>query len=282
MKVKHEVIVPDEGSSFRIIVTPRLYNTYMWHYHPEYEIVYVEGGNGARHVGEHISGYQHSDLVFIGPYIPHLNFDYGVRTECEQVVVQMKQNFLGADFFDVPEFASIKELFDKAKFGLSFSGETKEMVSAKLKRLPALSRFEQLLELLHIFQLLATSTEVLVLNHRPAMNMSFAKDQERMEVIYKYIDEHYHELPDVNAVARQVYLTTPAFCRFFKKNTHNTFTDFVNRYRINQARHFLLQNKSISEACYAVGFQNLSYFNKLFNRLTGENPSAFKKRHLSG
>ena len=282
MKVKHEVIVPDEGSSFRIIVTPRLYTTYMWHYHPEYEIVYVEGGNGTRHVGEHISGYQYNDLVFIGPYIPHLNFDYGVRTECEQVVVQMKEDFLGADFFSVPEFAAIRSLFDKARFGLSFFGETRLAVSAMLKRLPGLPRFEQLLELLQVFQLLATSQEVLVLNEKPAINMSFAKDRERMDLIYKYIDEHYHELPDVNAIARQVNLTTAAFCRFFKKNTHNTFTNFVNRYRINQAKHFLLQNKSITEACYAVGFQNLSYFNRLFNRVMGENPSAFKRRHLCG
>jgi YesN/AraC family two-component response regulator len=58
-----------------------------------------------------------------------------------------------------------------------------------------------------------------------------------------------------------------------------TFTDFVNQYRITQAKTLLLKDISVSEACYEVGFQSLSYFNKLFKKLTGENPSAFKRRH---
>jgi YesN/AraC family two-component response regulator len=58
-----------------------------------------------------------------------------------------------------------------------------------------------------------------------------------------------------------------------------TFTDFVNQYRITQAKTMLLQDKSISETCYAVGIGSLSYFNKLFNKIVGENPSAFKKRY---
>lgn len=60
-----------------------------------------------------------------------------------------------------------------------------------------------------------------------------------------------------------------------------TFTDFVNQYRITQAKTLLLKDVSVSEACYEVGFESLSYFNKLFRTLTGENPSAFKKRMLS-
>jgi len=41
-----------------------------------------------------------------------------------------------------------------------------------------------------------------------------------------------------------------------------------------------LQDKSISETCYEVGFESLSYFNKLFRKIGGENPSAFKKRYV--
>jgi YesN/AraC family two-component response regulator len=58
-----------------------------------------------------------------------------------------------------------------------------------------------------------------------------------------------------------------------------TFTDFVNQYRIIQAKTMLLQDRSVTEVCYETGFESLSYFNKLFKRMTGENPSAFKKRY---
>ena len=41
-----------------------------------------------------------------------------------------------------------------------------------------------------------------------------------------------------------------------------------------------MQNKTVTEVCYAVGFDNLSYFNKIFRKIVGEIPSYFKKRYL--
>jgi AraC-like DNA-binding protein len=278
-KIQLEEVKPDMGSSFKIL-NPSLSTTFLWHLHPEYEIVYVEAAGGPRHVGGHISKYEGSDLVFIGPNIPHLNFDYGVHSGCEQIVIQMKENFLGEPFFNNPEIAAIKQLFKKASYGLSFYGDTKQKAAEALKKLKGLNRFDQLLSLLQVFQLLATTNEVEVLNALPAANKAFEKQQKRMSFIYKYVEEHYNSTPDVNQLAQQVHLTTAAFCRYFKKQTKLTFTDFINQYRIGEARNLLLQDKTITETCYATGFEQLSYFNKTFKKLTGENPSAFKKRHL--
>ena len=279
MKIIREEIIPNQGSSFKVLLTPGLNDTFLWHFHPEYEIVFVEGTSGTRHVGDHISVYEGSDLVFIGPNIPHLNFDYGVRTECEQVIIQMKENFLGKDFLDIPEFRSIKTLFDQSHYGLSFTGITKQIVGKKLKELPGLDHFDQLMSLLHILKLLANSDQVHILNTVPAGNKSLQKEQHRMDSIYKYVEMHFDQKPDVNFIAEQVNLTTAAFCRFFKKNTKMTFTDFVNQYRVNQAKNYLLRDKTVSETCFAVGFESLSYFNKLFKKVVGENPSEFKKHY---
>src|SRR3982750_1676900 len=107
MKAKLEAISSDTDSSFKILLTPKLNEIFYWHFHPEYEIVYVEAETGVRHVGDHISKYKDSDLVFIGPNIPHLNFDYGVKTIAETIVIQMKEHFLGETFFALPEIAGI-------------------------------------------------------------------------------------------------------------------------------------------------------------------------------
>jgi AraC-like DNA-binding protein len=278
VKIKKEIVVCDPGQSFRLF-EPRLKHYFYWHYHPEYELVYVEASNGIRHVGGHISSFMGSDLVLIGPNIPHLNFDYGLKTAYKQIVVQLKQNFLGDAFAHTPEWESIQQLFERAYLGLSFSGETKTAVVAKLKQMQDQGQFERLLCLLEIFQLLAHSTEVSELNAQDTSIKLFLNDKIRMGSIYKYIHANYNQTPDVNSVAASVHLSTPAFCRYFKKQTHLTFTDFVNQYRITQAKTLLLQDISISEACYEVGFESLSYFNKLFKKITGENPSAFKKRY---
>ena len=278
MKIKREVVLPDPGQSFKLF-KPSLKNYFFWHYHPEYELVYVEASNGIRHVGQHISSYMDSDLVLIGPNIPHLNFDYGLKTEYKQIVVQLKEHFLGDAFDEIPELSSIQKLFAKAYLGLSFSGKTKTIVVEKLKHMQTIGHFEQLLCLLEIFQMLAISDEVVELNEQDTGIKLFLNDKIRMGAIYKYIHASYNQTPDVNKVASSVHLSTAAFCRYFKKQTKMTFTDFVNQYRITQAKTLLLQDNTISEACYEVGFQSLSYFNKLFKKITGENPSNFKRRH---
>jgi len=279
MKVKLEAIKPGIDSSFAILLTPKLNDLFYWHFHPEYEIVYVEAETGVRHVGDHISKYEGSDLVFIGPNIPHLNFDYGVKTIAETVVIQMKEHFLGQPFFALPEITAINELFEKAKGGIAFYGETKKIVGEKLKQLPSLPHFQQLVELLQICQLLATSEEYSLLHSRPIANASLLKEQQRLHKIYHFIETNYQKDIDVNRVATLTHLTTAAFCRYFKKTTHLTFTDFVNQYRINQAKKLLLHDKNVTEACYESGFENLSHFNKTFKKIAGENPSSFKRRH---
>ena len=187
MKPKLESITSDSDSSFRILLTPNLNEIFYWHFHPEYEIVYVETASGFRHIGDHISKYKDSDIALIGPNIPHLNFDYGVKATVDTVVVQMKENFLGQDFFSLPEIAAIKTLFEKAKSGLAFYGETKRLAGEKLKQLTLLPHFEQLITLLQVFNLLANSTEVEMLKARPVASTSILKEQQRLQKIYHFI-----------------------------------------------------------------------------------------------
>jgi AraC-like DNA-binding protein len=278
VKIQKEIVLPDPGQSFKLF-TPSLKNYFFWHYHPEYELVYVEAVAGIRHVGQHISSFTESDLVLIGPNVPHLNFDYGIETEYRQIVVQLKENFLGDAYQQTPEFSGISRLFEKAQLGLSFSGKTKEVVAQKLRHMQALSHFEQLISLLEVFQLLATSTERTELNDQDTSIKLFLDDKIRMGAVYKYIHANFDKEPDVNVVAASVHLSTPAFCRYFKKETKMTFTDFVNQYRITRAKTMLLKDMSVSEVCYEVGFDSLSHFTKLFKKLAGENPSAFRKRY---
>jgi AraC-like DNA-binding protein len=279
MKAKLESINEDQDSSIRILLTPKLNEVFYWHFHPEVEIVYVEAEAGIRHIGNHITKYYGSDLALIGPNIPHLNFDYGVKQTVETVVIQMKENFLGLDFLALPEIAEIHNLFERAKTGLAFHGETKCLAGIKLKAIKNQTHFDQLISLLQVFNLLANSNEVENLSVKPIASASILKEQKRMQMIYHFIEANFRNEIDVNEVAEKCNLTTSAFCRYFKKSTHFTFTDFLNQYRINQSKKLLMQNKNITEACFESGFSNVSYFNKVFKRNTGENPSQFRKRH---
>jgi AraC-like DNA-binding protein len=276
-QIQLEKIGFEPGKSFKLF-SPRLRNTFLWHYHPQLELVYVEADAGIRHVGTHISGYTQSDLVFIGGNLPHLNFDYRLRSDYHQIVIQLKTDFLGTAIGTAPELHTIHRLFTSADYGISFYGETKKLVAQKLKQLEGLGSFDQLLQLIQVFKILSESKEQVILNKDLSSKDFILKDKIRMGAIYEYIDQFYDQKPDVNQVAAKVHLTTPAFCRYFKRQTNMTFTDFVNQYRIERAKNLLMQDKNVSETCFSVGFESISYFNKLFNKIVGENPSSFRKR----
>lgn len=280
MKIQKEIIEFEKGKSFKLFA-PSLKNCFFWHYHPEIELVYVEAVNGIRHVGKDISGFTDSDLLLIGSNVPHLNFDYRIQTECKQLVLQMRENFLQDLILPIPEFENIRHLLERSYLGLSFSGETKKQVVEKLHAMKDMNPFESLMILIDILQTLAGSAEVRVLNNDDTRVKWFLNDKIRMGTIYDYIHENYDKKPNVNEIATIVSLSTPAFCRYFKKQTNMTFTDFVNNYRINQAKLFLLKESSITEVCFQVGFESLSYFNKLFKQYVGETPSEFRKKHLN-
>jgi AraC-like DNA-binding protein len=102
-----------------------------------------------------------------------------------------------------------------------------------------------------------------------------------MHQIYKFVEANFQKPIKISEIARAVNLSEAAFCRYFKKSTKLTYTDFVNQYRVNHAKKLLMQDANVTEACYDTGFESLSYFNKIFKKITGENPSAYRKRKLS-
>ncbi|MCC6462586.1 MAG: helix-turn-helix domain-containing protein [Saprospiraceae bacterium] len=280
MKIQLEQIQPDKGSSFHLMLSPRLNDFFFWHFHPEFELTYIEGASGNRHVGTHISRYEGSDLVFIGSNIPHLNFDYGVKTEYEKIVLHLQSDFLSQSFPNIPELAAIGAFFEKARYGVGIFGATKQQAGERLKGLHRLPPFEQFLEVLQIFQLLATSHEYELLHPEPVKNQYNRKEHERVKHLYRFIDEQYQRKIEIAEVAALCHLTEAAFCRYFRKMTRLSFTGFLNHYRVNQAKRLLLLDQNVSETCYQCGFESLSYFNRIFKKVTGENPLAFKKRHL--
>jgi AraC-like DNA-binding protein len=280
MKLNLEQILPDVNSSFRFLLTPKLNEVFYWHFHPEIELVYVEAERGIRHIGDHISTYEGCDLALIGSYIPHLNFDYGVKATVETVVIQFPETYFEVGLTRIPELQKVVALMERAKTGIAFTGETKRTAGWRLKNLQQMDRFHQFMELMSLFQFLAESDEFEVLNVRPISSQTILKQQERMHRIHQFVETNFHKPIDTQQIAAEVNLSLPAFCRYFKKTTKLTYTDFVNQYRVQYAKKLLIQDKNVTETCFECGFESLSYFNRIFKKWTGMSPSEFRKGRL--
>ncbi|MCM4166692.1 HTH-type transcriptional activator RhaS [Arenibacter antarcticus] len=277
MKIQLEKIGSSEERSFYLLHHPRLNDLFYWHFHPEYELVYIEGASGTRHVGTHISPYKESDLVLIGSNIPHLNFDYGVKSDYKKEVLHLKPNFKNKVFKEMPEFSKIYELLERSQHGLVFHGNTKADIGKRIQELFGMPTFQQFLEVLHILSILADSEEYQLLHPDPVINNYSKKEQERLGKVYAFVDDNYQHKISLDQVAHLCNLEKSAFCRYFKKATGNTFIHFLNQYRISRAKRLLLMGKNVSETCFESGFESLSYFNRIFKKLTDQNPSDFKR-----
>ena len=277
MKIALETISQDSKSSFRLMHDPKLNHLFFWHFHPELELVYIEGANAKRHVGDHISEFNENDLVLIGSNIPHLNFDHGITTNYRQEVLHIAPSFKDQTLDALPELKQIDRLLELSKYGIAFSGVTKTEVGALLKELYTLEPFAFFMSVMTILKRLSTSKEFELLHKTPFINKYNEKEQKRLRTIYAFIDERYQGKISLDEVASLCNLTKPAFCRYFKKNTGSTFIQFLNQYRVSQAKRYLLLGNNVTETCFACGFESLSYFNRSFKKIVGENPSAFKK-----
>ncbi|WP_420149933.1 AraC family transcriptional regulator [Spirosoma sp.] len=278
MKLQFEKIEPGVGSSFRVIHHTEVDSCGVyWHYHPEYEIVYIPSGEGQRRIGSNVSRYEAGELVFIGPNLPHLNYSYGKQGEHEEIVVQMREDFMGSDFLQKPELKAVRRLFERSHTGLVFSGDSQQKVGQLLRQMTRQVPFERFLTLLRILQLLAEAPDAHPL-HTDGVRFDLnPKEQQRINRICQYVEQHYADPVDIRAVADLASMTVPAFCRYFKRMTRQTYTDFVNEYRVNQARSMLQSARTVADVGFAVGFNNLSHFNKTFRTVTGQTPSTYRK-----
>ncbi|UII22567.1 AraC family transcriptional regulator [Fulvivirga ligni] len=278
-KPRLEKINPAFGTSFHVkrYADPCRNKLPYWHIHPEMEIVYVNGGSGKRHIGNQMSYFNNGDLIFIGSNLPHFGFTDRLTANSSETIIQMREDFLGEGFFELPEMSVIKKLIQRSKSGLVFHGDTKESAGSKIENLVNLDPFNRIVSLLDILKELAVSEEYTVLNVDGYALEIEPQDNDRINSVYQYVRKNFQRPISLEEISDMVSMTVPAFCRYFKKISGKTFTQFVNEYRLVHASKLLSESHtSITEISFECGFNNFSHFNKQFKAFTGKSPSKYR------
>ena len=103
------------------------------------------------------------------------------------------------------------------------------------------------------------------------------ESSERIDTVLKFISDNYASSISLDDISNVACMTTNSFCRFFKKMTNKSFTQFLNEIRIRNASRILVQeNLPVSEVCYVVGFNSITNFNKQFKQIMGATPKKFR------
>lgn len=275
-----EAIQPTIGSSFTSLkfLTNENIKSHVWHYHPEIELIFVCKGSGKRQIGSSISYFSDGDLVLIGSNLPHCGLTNENTHNDYEMVIQFKPDFLGENIWNIPEMHRITALIEKSKAGIVFGELVKKSIGKDIVEMHEASPLDKLCRFLKILEELAVTQDYRILNAGKYYLQTQIEDNERINIIFNYVKDHFREAITLEEVADLAHMKVPSFCRYFKKITNKTFTRFVNEYRITHALKLLAEQPlSITEVCFESGFNNFSYFNKTFKEYIQKSPSQYRK-----
>jgi AraC-like DNA-binding protein len=281
MRIFRENIVSPENL-FVVKAEEFKFNDFPFHSHPEYEIILILESAGQRIVGDSITEFTPVDLCMFGANLPHTFYTKGLGNEAvNQVVIQFHENFLGPGFFDRKHFKQIKDLLQRSSQGIVFTGQTRLTLTQKITALVEKNPAETVIGLLDILHLLSISQEYTLLSSPGFLNDLNFDESTRMSNVYDYILDNFKRDLSLNEVAAIANLSPSAFCRYFKKFTRKTLSEFLIDLRIGYACKLLQSNNmGISQISLDAGFNNVSYFNRRFKILKGETPMEYQRHFI--
>lgn len=276
----------DSGSSFKVEVVKQSFFYPYWHFHPEYEIMYVKKGKGIRYVGDDIQLFGPGDIILLGNQIPHLwrndasYFGENNRYSSEAIVVYFDPEKWGKSFRELSEMKQLEMFFVKAKRGIRFTGNTRQVLVKMLNNLINTNGMSQLLVVMSLLDTMSKTNDFEFLASCSFSHVYQSDDMEIINRITDYMMKNYAEKISIDTLADLAHLSLTAFCRYFKARTNKTAGRFLNEIRIGHACNKLIYTKlPVNEICFEVGFNNMTNFNIQFKNIKKITPSDYRKLH---
>ncbi|MBD8349092.1 MULTISPECIES: AraC family transcriptional regulator [unclassified Dysgonomonas] len=276
-----EVTPLSEGDCFVVFSRIKSEFSFPIHAHTEYELNFIENGkNAQRVVGDSVELIDDLELTLItGPDLEHawLNHECTSR-KITEITIQFHPDLLSDQLLMRNQFKSVKEMFQKAIHGVTFSRDIICQIMPRLKMLAEKPQgAHSVLQLFSILYDLSLSLDMRVLSNESFSVNSQHFDSRRIEKAYVYMHKNYDQQIMLADVASHIGMSEVAFSRFMKKCTGKNFVDALNDIRLGIACQKLVDTThSVSEICFASGFNNLSNFNRIFHRKKGCTPRDFR------
>ena len=252
-----------------------------WHQHIEYELILFTAGEGASYIGNYVGDFKTGDVFFLGANLPHTFQKAEKKLVTSAIVVQFTEDFWGAHFMQMPEARTIKSLLETSAQGLKINEGCRELLVPLVRKLEKSEGFERIILLCNCLLLLAQQHDYTTLSTQEIKAFN-RKDKERIDKILQYTIDYFQEPIKLEAVAKDVSMSVPAFCNYFKKCTKKTYIDFLNEVRVGYACKQLIDTQNnIVSICYDSGFNTLANFNKQFLKVKALTPSGYRKTFMN-
>ncbi|MDL2241502.1 AraC family transcriptional regulator [Bacteroidales bacterium OttesenSCG-928-L03] len=256
--------------------------TYPWHFHSEWEIIYIREGEGTWFAGNTIEAYSEGDIILFGSNLPHCMksgeayfAELGLRVK--GTIIQFEKDFMYHSINHYPQFVRIKKLLEESKQCVHFPAKGAKVLGQLMERIPqeqGMEQFVSFLELLHEMTK-AESRTVITSSYVPN---ELAVYSSRIDKILSYLNMNYTRPVDLDEITSLAAMNRTAFCRFFKRNTGKTLKQYILDMRIAYAcKLLLMEGMNISQISVECGFETISHFNKTFKKTTGYPPTLYRE-----
>jgi AraC-like DNA-binding protein len=275
--IQKEITPIVDDDLFIVLNHPNAKFDYPVHYHSEFEINLVMNSYGKRIVGDSKENFGKTDLIMIGPNLPHAW--KGEVVEGNHVItIQFSDKILNFPILEKRLFSPIKQLLFDSQRGICFSETTHKIVRQKIIKLTKMQGFHTVLGFFSILHDLSISNRrVLVSNQFETNDVIRTSKSRRIAKACDYIEKNFETQIKLNDVASLLNMSDSAFSHFFKKKTSRTFIDYITNFRITHACQMLSDTThTIAEICYTCGFNNMSNFIRIFKKKKGFTPKEYR------
>lgn len=284
------MLVPDDKSVIsEQIELPHFYQ-YL-HRHDEWQITWVQEGEGTLLAGNNMHSFSTGDIFLIGANLPHLfksNPEYFISDNDKKIkACSLYFNPTGIlkSLFCLPEMSLVNGFLSNHKHGFKIPDQYAKEISERVLAVHHSTGTDILftfIEFLNSIQSIDCNLEALC-SEVYSSNIS-ENEGRRLSNILNFIMRNYSNQITLEDVANAAYMTPQAFCRYFKKHTGHTFISFLNEVRINDACKSLISGQKadcISGVAYRAGFNSITNFNRVFKSVIGKSPRVYMDTYNS-
>lgn len=254
-----------------------------WHYHDDYELVYVHKSSGIRHVGDNITIFKEGDLVLLGSRLPHIwlnNTEHnkdGSEVKAAATIIHIQKRFVQNGFFDLPSMKMLKELFLNSQRGICFKKFNN--IEKIIKSLEPTRGANRVIATLDLFSKLSVHPDQEFLASPNYIQIKNIQNHDRLMKVYEYIAKNFREEITLNDLAEIAHMTPQAFCSFFKKKTGKTIFTYINDLKIGYSCKMLMETGlNISQIASESGFNSVTFFNRKFRKQMNVTPKEYRNK----
>lgn len=277
-KIHREITPISNQDSFLVFDRVKDIFDYPVHFHPEYEINFIENGKGLRRiVGDSMEEVGDLELVLVGPNLFHgWEQHQCTRKKMHEITIQFHNDLFDRSFLNRKIMKPIKDMFDRSSHGILFSEPDVQQVIPRILKVSKLEGIDYFLELFSILYDLANSRNQRLLSTTTIYMESF-ENSDKLKLLYDFVQENYAAKITLDEVSELMNMSSVSFNRFIKKRTGKTFVEYVNDVRIGYASRWLIEKDlSISEIAFLCGFNSIANFNRVFKKNKGRTPTKYR------